>query len=168
MTIGTEILALLTNRVLWTPVAAWLLAQFTKMVVASITNHEFQFTRLFGDGGMPSSHSAFVTSMAVMCGWCCGVGTPVFAVAAVLAFIVMHDAMGVRRETGKQAVTIRQLADAFNAQFLEKDKQIRAEKLKVLVGHNPYQILAGSAFGVLIAVLSLLLFPVEYASLWPV
>ena len=156
------------NRILLIALIAWAAAQTAKVIIYWIINKKFVLERFFGDGGMPSSHSAFVTSMAVMCGWCCGVGTPVFAVAAVLAFIVMHDAMGVRRETGKQAVTIRQLADAFNAQFLEKDKQIRAEKLKVLVGHNPYQILAGSAFGVLIAVLSLLIFPVEYASLWPV
>ena len=165
MNILNEILALLQNRVLWTPVAAWLLSQTLKMIVASISARKFQFTRLFGDGGMPSSHSAFVTSMATMVGWCCGVGSAPFAIAIILAFIVMHDAMGVRRETGKQAVTIRQLADAVNAQFLEKDEQIRAEKLKVLVGHSPIQIVMGMLFGILIAALSLLLFPIGYGAM---
>ena len=159
------LLTLFQNRILWTSVIAWLVAQTVKMIIASVVQHRLQITRLFGDGGMPSSHSSFVAAMSVMCGWCCGVDSPLFAVATIIAFIVMHDAMGVRRETGKQAVTIRELADAFNAQFSEKDLSIRTEKLKVLVGHTPNQILIGALFGCFIAALSLLLFPIEYASL---
>ena len=104
--------------------------------------------RLFGDGGMPSSHSATVTSAAVTAGLWCGWDSPVFAVSAILALIVMHDAMGVRQETGKQAVVILDMIQVMHEYFWEKDAELKAEKLKVFVGHSKWQVFCGMLLGI--------------------
>ena len=82
-----------------------------KAVINIIMDRKFSFERLFGDGGMPSGHSATVTSLMIMVGYTSGFGSPLFALSAIFAAVVMHDAMGVRRETGKHAVSIKELAD---------------------------------------------------------
>lgn len=91
------------NPILIVGAVAWLFSQVSKAIIYLIINKRFQLERLVGDGGMPSSHSATVTSVAVITGLRCGLDSPIFAIAAILALIVMHDAMGVRQETGKQA-----------------------------------------------------------------
>lgn len=148
---------LLTNRVLIAGLTAWLIAQIAKAVIAWITDKHFSAERLIGDGGMPSCHSALVTAMAVMSGYICGVNSPIFALALAFAFIVMHDAMGVRRETGKQAVVIQDIVNLINDMFQEKDRAIRNEKLKLLVGHSPVQVIFGSLLGALVALVQILL-----------
>lgn len=148
---------LLTNRVLIAGLTAWLIAQIAKAVIAWITDKKFSPERLIGDGGMPSCHSALVTAVAVMSGYVCGVDSPVFALALMVAFIVMHDAMGVRRETGKQAVVIQDIVNLINDMFQEKDRAIRNEKLKILVGHSPVQVVFGSLVGALVALAHILL-----------
>ena len=90
--------------------SAWVIAQIFKLIIYLIVNREFQIERLFGDGGMPSGHSATVTAAAVTTGFVSGFGSPLFAIATILAVIVMHDATGVRRETGKQAKVIKEMA----------------------------------------------------------
>ena len=89
---------LLSNHILITGIAAWGISQFLKIIIYTIINREFVLERLFGDGGMPSSHSATVTSVAIASGRVCGWDSPVFAVAVIVAIIVMHDAMGIRRK----------------------------------------------------------------------
>ena len=83
---------LLSNHILITGIAAWGISQFLKIIIYTIINREFVLERLFGDGGMPSSHSATVTSVAIASGRVCGWDSPVFAVAVIVAIIVMHDA----------------------------------------------------------------------------
>ena len=103
--------------------------------------------RLLGDGVMPSGHSATVTSLAVFCALMHGTGSHEFAVSAILAIIVCHDAMGVRMETGKQTILINELVDAFEKMKVEhKRPQI---ELKEFVGHTPLQVLAGITIGAL-------------------
>ncbi|MBO5102040.1 MAG: divergent PAP2 family protein [Clostridia bacterium] len=139
------------NPVLLVPIIAWLLAQVLKLIINSLMNRRFTISRLVGDGGMPSGHSATVTSLAAMCGIQCGFASVEFAIAAVLAVIVMHDATGVRRETGKQAESIISIVSVINNYLVEKDEELKTEKLKILVGHTHLQVVCGAILGLLVA-----------------
>ena len=138
MTIWNELLG---NQVLISAVLGWTVAQFLKTVIDMVLNRSFNPERIFGSGGMPSSHSATVCALTTASGMKYGVGSFEFAVSFVLAMIVMYDAMGVRRETGKQA------------KLLNLDGVFLQEKLKEYVGHTPLQVVAGAILGILIAVL---------------
>jgi acid phosphatase family membrane protein YuiD len=105
---------------------------------------------MFGDGGMPSGHSATVTSVAVLTGLACGAGSVEFALSFILAIIVCHDATGARRETEKQAFIITELVKAFEE--LAEDK-LPEVKLKKFVGHTPVQVTAGIILGIINAVM---------------
>ena len=94
---------LLHNTILINAVTGWLCAQILKTITHLIINKKFVWERLIGDGGMPSAHSATVCALAGTTFLHCGPASPEFAIAAIFAIIVMHDAMGVRFETGKQA-----------------------------------------------------------------
>ena len=133
-------LELITNPFLLTSLSSWFVAQVLKTIIYAIQNKKLDMERLFGDGGMPSGHSATVSSLAVFCGLHFGFGTFQFAVTAILAIIVCHDAMGVRLETGKQALVINEILEAF--ELLAPDK-ISEANLKEFVGHTPIQVLAG-------------------------
>lgn len=138
---------LVTNRFLITGVSSWAVAQVLKTIIHFIIYKKFDIYRLFGDGGMPSGHSATVTSIAVSAALSYGTGSFEFAVAAILAIIVCHDAMGVRLETGKQAIVINELVKAFN---VLSDQDLSEEvKLKEFVGHTPIQVMAGITIGVI-------------------
>lgn len=160
-----KILDFFQNPIIYVVIATWLVAQFTKFVITFLVEKKLRFERLFGDGGMPSCHSATVTSLFVLVGWYCGFSSPVFAITFIFSLIVMHDAMGVRRETGKQAASIKELAEAVNGIFKEKDKEIRTDKLKELVGHTPLQVFFGIIVGAIVAVAHILGMKPEYASL---
>ena len=141
----------ITNPCLLIPIFAWFTAQTLKIIINLFVNKEFRIERLWGDGGMPSGHSATVSSLATMCGITCGFGSPTFALSFIFAVVVMHDAVGVRREAGKQAVTLKKLAALVNGAISDPDKRIRTEKLKVLVGHTPLQMVVGALVGIMIA-----------------
>lgn len=115
-----------------------------KSIIYLIVNKEFDIHRLFGDGGMPSGHSATVTSMAVISALIYGTGSFQFAISAILALIVCHDAMGVRRETGKQAIVINEIVKVFSILTSEKLPEV---KLKEFVGHTPVQVFVGILVG---------------------
>lgn len=136
--------ALLENHLLLSALLAWSAAQIIKTVIYAIVNRKLDFHRLFGDGGMPSGHSATVTAMAVTAGLEYGVHSAVFAIAAILAIIVMHDAMGVRLEAGKHAQALNELLDLFSSD-LENDT-----KLKEFLGHTPLQVFFGALLGLII------------------
>lgn len=151
---------LLANKVLLAGITGWASAQVLKAILYTILNKEFSLERLFGDGGMPSGHSATVSAMAVMTLLHYGIGSFEFAITAMLAIIVMHDAMGVRLETGKQAEVINELTalieeiiEDFNKEeTLEKkfQKVFSEDKLKEYVGHTPLQVVAGCILGILV------------------
>ncbi len=147
-----DILRILTNPVLIVPAFAWMIAQILKAIINAMVNKKFSWSRLIGDGGMPSGHSATVTSLAVMCGLTAGFDSVSFAIAFILAIIVMHDATGVRLETGKQAAFIISIAEVINDYISERDERIKTDKLKVLVGHTPLQVLCGALLGAAIAI----------------
>ena len=136
---------LIRNPFLLTGVSSWAVAQVIKVIIHWIIYKKLAWERLFGDGGMPSGHSATVSSLAVICGLLCGTGSAQFAISAILAIIVCHDATGVRWETGKQAQLLNELVEAFN--ILSKDA-LPEVKLKEFVGHTPVQVMAGILIGV--------------------
>lgn len=140
---------LLTNPFLLTSLSSWFIAQLLKTVIYAIETKKLDISRLFGDGGMPSGHSATVTSLAIFCGLNFGFGSYQFAISAIVAIVVCHDAMGVRLETGKQAVAINEILKAF--ELLAPDK-ISEANLKEFVGHTPIQVLAGILLGILNAI----------------
>lgn len=137
---------LLTNRFFMTGVSSWFLAQILKTIIYALINKKLRLERMVGDGGMPSAHSATVTSVAIISALTFGLGSFEFAVTSLLAIIVCHDAMGVRLETGKQAVVLNELIKAFQELNSEDLPEV---KLKEFVGHTPIQVLAGMALGVL-------------------
>ena len=133
---------LLTNPFLLTSLSSWFIAQVLKVIINACLYKKIIWERLFGDGGMPSGHSATVSSLAVFTGLVCGFGSAQFALAAILAVIVCHDATGVRQETGKQAVMLNEIIQILEA------KDLPEVKLKELVGHTPLQVLAGILIGI--------------------
>ena len=151
---------LLANRVLVAGITGWASAQVIKAILYAVLNKSFSIERLFGDGGMPSGHSATVSAMAMMSLMHYGVSSFEFAVSTMLAIIVMHDAMGVRLETGRQAEVINELtalfeeiADDFNNEetWEKKFKKVFSEeKLKEYVGHTPIQVIAGCILGLIV------------------
>ena len=104
-----KLLDIFKNDVLMVSFSAWLIAQLIKIIVNAIINKTFSLERLFGDGGMPSGHSATVTAAALMIGLHQGFASPLFGLAFIVAIIVMHDACGVRYETGKHANSINNI-----------------------------------------------------------
>jgi acid phosphatase family membrane protein YuiD len=139
------------NKILITGCVAWLLSQFIKAIIYLVINKRFNWERLLGDGGMPSSHSATVTAVAVMTGLRCGWDSPVFAIATVLALVVMHDAMGVRQETGKQARVINNMLELINS--FGRGELTPEETLKEFVGHTRRQVMIGALLGGVIALI---------------
>ena len=135
---------MMTNPFLLAGMSSWLIAQVLKAVIHRIVHGEFDFRRLFGDGGMPSGHSATVTSVAIMSALIYGTGSFQFAISAIFAIIVCRDATGVRRETGKQSAIINELVKMFEVLASEK---LPETKLKEFVGHTPVQVAAGSVVG---------------------
>ena len=136
---------LFTNPFVMIPFGSWAEAQVLKMLIHWWVNKKFDINRLFGDGGMPSGHSATVCSLATITGLMRGFGTFEFAMAFALAVIVCHDAMGVRLETGKQSMMLNEIIKSFN--FLG-EKKLPEVKLKEFVGHTPSQVAAGVLLGI--------------------
>ena len=143
--------ALNWNYVLVTAISASLTAQFIKVLLNLFIFHRFIAERMWGAGGMPSSHSATVCAMVVATGRYCGVNSAVFAVAAVLSIIVMYDAMGVRYETGEQAKLLNRIFTEWMDQESEALPFLKnGKKLKEMVGHTPIEVLTGAVLGILI------------------
>lgn len=141
-----------TNPFLLIPLSSWAVAQVLKTIIHAIINKKLDLLRLMGDGGMPSGHSATVSSLAVFCGFYYGTNSFQFAVTMVLAIIVCHDAMGVRLETGKQAVVLNELLSTLSTIESMTKGEFTDVKLKEFVGHTPIQVLAGILTGALNAI----------------
>ena len=145
------------NKILIIAFIAWLGSQITKSIIYLIINKKYVWERLFGDAGMPSSHSATVAAVATATGIQCGWNSPLFAIATVLAVIVMHDARGVRQETGKQAKAINNMMKLLDS--MGRGEITPAETLKEFVGHTGRQVVVGALFGILTAVILYNVFP---------
>lgn len=142
---------LLSNGFLLVALSSWFWAQLIKTILHAVVTKRVDFTRLVGDGGMPSGHSATVSSLATAAALVYGLGSFEFAIALVFAIVVCKDAMGVRLETGKQAAIINDIVEAFNV--LTSEEKLSDAKLKEFVGHTPLQVIAGILLGIVNAVL---------------
>ena len=138
-----------TNPFALTALFAWGVAQIIKSILFLIINKKFDPKRLVGDGGMPSGHSATVTSLCVISALTRGPASFEFAVTFVLAIIVCHDATGVRLETEKQAFLLTEIVNTLSEIHKEKIPEV---KLKKFVGHTPIQVAAGVLLGAAVAV----------------
>jgi acid phosphatase family membrane protein YuiD len=159
-----ELKTLGQNYILTVALASWFAAQLIKVILNCITQKEVVWERLVGAGGMPSSHSALVCSMTVGMARKTGLGSPEFALAFLIAAVVMYDAMGVRRAAGEHAKVLNQIVSFFNkdSQVIQSGKPSKREKdaedpassdkqLKEFLGHTPLEVLAGALLGILIA-----------------
>ena len=142
--------ALVTNRFLIIGLTSWLWTQVLKTIIYAFMNKKLDLSRLVGDGGMPSGHSATVASLTTTALLCYGPGSFQFAISLILAIVVCKDAMGVRLETGKQAVMLNEMMRVFNV--LTSSEQLPEVKLKEFVGHTPIQVMAGILLGIANAV----------------
>ena len=133
------------NHLLMNALLAWATAQILKFFIYLAVNRTIDWKRLTGDGGMPSGHSATVTALAVTSGLEYSCASPAFAVCVVLAIIVMHDAMGVRREAGRHAKAINELLETLSSQ------QEPDVKLEEFLGHTPMQVCCGAVLGFAVA-----------------
>ena len=147
---GSTWKAITSNYIINLAFISWSLAQVIKTLLTLIQVKEFRAERLFGAGGMPSSHSSTVCAMATASGLLYGLDSFAFAVTVIIAIIVMHDAMGVRLETGKQAKLLNEIVESFRTM---NGKKLAEEKLKEFVGHTPLQVLMGALLGILIGFL---------------
>lgn len=139
---------LIHNKVFMSAVVAWFVAQTLKTIIYAVVNREWRLERLIGSGGMPSSHAATVMALVVSAIINYGTGSFEFAVSAILAIIVIHDASGVRLETGKQAEVLNKLISSLQHGDIFQDI-----KLKELIGHTPSQVFFGSILGALVSLM---------------
>ena len=142
---------LLANQVLTSACTGWLVAQVLKTFIDMWYTGTFRVERLYGNGGMPSSHSATVCALVTSTGLAFGISTFEFAISFIFAIVVMVDAMGVRRETGKQSKLLNMMMEEDFWNF--DDPEAVQMRLKEFVGHTPLQVFVGAVLGVLIAVL---------------
>ena len=147
---------LFSNQILWTAIVANALAQVSKAVLVLISEKKWRSERLFGSGGMPSSHAALATALVTGVAIDQGLSSPFFAVSLVFALIVMHDACGVRQAAGKHAHILNQLTAEFHQLF---EEGFKPEVLKTFLGHSCIQVLAGIILGLGVALLSFLVWP---------
>ena len=143
------ILEILGNRVIQAAALAWAVAQALKVMLTLAISRRFDKSRVLGSGGMPSSHSAMACALLMTIGFREGFSSSIFALAFCFSGVVMYDAAGVRRSTGKNAAVINQLMDMLSGNGYTFDEK----RLKELVGHTPIQVLAGALLGTLIGTL---------------
>ena len=138
----------LHNKYIIVPLLTWFFIQLFKLIYDLVTTRKFNFKRILGAGGMPSSHSAVVVSLATMIGKDIGVDTPLFALSMAFALVVMYDAAGVRRAAGKQARLLNKIVQTPGLSGLEVQ-----EKLVEVLGHTPFQVLVGALIGLAVGLI---------------
>ncbi len=144
----------LGNLILILCAVAWALAQILKVAVVLLVKHRLDWRYIWASGGMPSSHSAFVSACAASTGSLYGFSSPLFAISAVLAFVVMYDAANVRKAAGEQAKILNYIMGHWN----EMKPEIFGKELKELLGHTLLQVFAGALLGILVGVLGVTIF----------
>jgi len=138
-----------TNPVGVSTMAGWILGQLIKVPVEYLRHKRWDWTLLLNAGGMPSSHSALITSVTTSVGLNVGWSSPLFALAIALTGIVVYDATGVRRQAGIQAERINQIVRELL--HLKKLDETEVTYLREIIGHTPFEAAAGVLFGILIA-----------------
>ena len=136
---------LFTNKYLIVPILTWFFIQTFKVICDLVKTKRFNFKRILGAGGMPSSHTAVVMSLSVLIGKEFGFSSPIFALSMVFAFVVMYDAAGVRRAAGKQATLLNKIVETPGLSDLEVQ-----ERLVEVLGHTPFQVIVGAIVGIIV------------------
>lgn len=131
-------------KYLYVPFLMWFGIQLFKVLYDLVTTKKFNFKRIMGAGGMPSSHSAVVTSIATLIGKYEGIQSPLFAIAVVFSFVVMYDAAGIRRAAGKQASLLNKIIATPGLSTIQMQ-----EKLVEVLGHTPVQVFVGAIIGII-------------------
>lgn len=137
------------NHLINVAIVSWFVAQVLKIVLELITHKRFNFRRIYGSGGMPSSHAACTVGVAAAACKLCGVSSPEFGIAATFAFVVMYDASNVRHAAGEQAKILNYMIRHWN----ETTPEIFGKELKELLGHTPLQVVIGALLGLIIGTL---------------
>ena len=135
-------------RYLIIPFATWLFIQLFKLIYDLVTTKKFNFKRILGAGGMPSSHSAVVVALCTMIGKEYGINSAIFGLAVIFAFVVMYDAAGVRRAAGKQAKLLNKIVQTPGLTNVEV-----TEKLQEVLGHTPIQVFVGALIGFIVGMI---------------
>jgi acid phosphatase family membrane protein YuiD len=139
---------LITNWVLIIPLCAWVLAQLIKMLIALSQGKGIDLSYLISSGGMPSAHSAMVCALATAVAMTNGFSSTYFAIAVILASIVMYDAAGVRQSVGQQSVVLNRII----LELKRKEPLVKIEAdLRELMGHTPFEVIVGGAIGIALA-----------------
>lgn len=136
------------NGIFWTSAAAWAIAQCIKVGLGVWRDKRFNFKWLAGTGGMPSSHAAWVSSLSTSIGITYGFDSALFAITGVFTVIVLFDAQGMRRSSGRQAVILNKMLDD-----IYWKKHFDGEQLKEFFGHTPIEVFAGVFLGIVISLL---------------
>ena len=144
-----DIQKLVTNKYLYVPLLLWFCIQVFKVICDLVKTKKFNFKRIMGAGGMPSSHTAVVTSLAMLVGKSEGFDSAMFAVALVFAMVVMYDAAGVRRAAGKQAHLLNKIIETPGLTGVEVQ-----ERLGEVLGHTPLQVIVGAIIGITVGLLA--------------
>ena len=144
-----NILGFIQNKYIYIPFFLWFAIQTFKVIYDLVTTKKFNFKRIMGAGGMPSSHSAIVTGLATLIGKYEGVDTPIFALALIVAFVVMYDACGVRRAAGKQAALLNKIVETPGLSGVQV-----SERLVEVLGHTPTQVIVGALIGVSVGLIA--------------
>lgn len=145
---GIVIQFIMQYKYIVVPFATWFFIQLFKFIYEFIKTKKFNFKRILGAGGMPSSHSAVVTALATMIGVSEGIDSPLFAVSLIFAFVVMYDAAGVRRAAGKQAKILNKIV---NTPEISGDRV--TERLQEALGHTPTQVFVGAIIGFIVGLI---------------
>jgi len=144
-----NILGFIQNKYIYIPFFLWFAIQTFKVIYDLVTTKKFNFKRIMGAGGMPSSHSAIVTGLATLIGKYEGVDTPIFALSLIVAFVVMYDACGVRRAAGKQAALLNKIVETPGLSGVQV-----SERLVEVLGHTPTQVVVGALIGVIVGLIA--------------
>jgi hypothetical protein len=145
---------IITNKVLVIPVVAWAIAQLIKVFITLAKEKRLDLWFLLRSGGMPSSHTALVCALATAVAITDGLNSITFAVATILAMVVMYDAAGVRQAVSQQSTVLNRIVK----ELLEKRPRAELERnLREFIGHTPFQVIAGAALGIFIAWLWLII-----------
>lgn len=136
------------NDILMCAIASFAVAQFLKVMIDWTVNKKVDMSRTFGMGGMPSSHTAFMVSLTSMIALREGMGSTSFALSAAVTMVVVYDAMGVRRQTGKQSKVINRMLH----RMLVEGKPLGDEGLQELIGHTPLEVFFGALVGLFVPV----------------
>ena len=140
-----DLMNFIQNKYIYIPFLSWFGIQLFKLIYDLVTTKKFNFKRILGAGGMPSSHSAVVTSLTTLIGKEYGLCSPIFAMSLIFSLVVMYDAAGVRRAAGKQAEILNKIVETPGLTGVEV-----SERLAEALGHTPMQVLVGALIGIIL------------------